>query len=106
MTACVMNGVLPGLAVRPARWTSGGEAIGYEPTFEDATLEHQIFLTVASAADKDHQIAVSCNCLAPRKGPHAGRGCPREFIEARDAFPAASAVAAWRAWHAAKGVIV
>ena len=87
-------------------WTSGGDAIGYEPTFEDATLEHQIFLTVASAADKDHQIAVSCNCLAPRKGPHAGQGCPREFIEARDAFPAAEAMAAWRAWHAAKEVIV
>ena len=39
------------------------------------------------------------NCLAPRKGPHSGRGRPRGVIEARDAFPAAEALAAWRRYH-------
>ena len=94
-----MTALMEKAAAVMSTWTSGGEAIGYEPTFEDATLEHQIFLSVSSAADKDHQITVSCNCLAPRKGPHAGRGQPRGVIAARDAFPAAEALAAWRAWH-------
>jgi hypothetical protein len=87
-------------------WTSGGDAIGYVPVFEDPALEHQIFLLVASAADRDHQITVSCNCLAPRKGPHSGRGRPRGFIEARDVFPAAEAIAAYRAWHEQRGISV
>jgi hypothetical protein len=48
--------------------------------------------------------AVSCTCTA-RTGKNGGR--PRyEPIEARTRFPAADAIAAWRAWHAERGVVV
>jgi hypothetical protein len=70
--------------------------------FEDARAPHQIVLGVLSGA-----ITVSCNCLAPRKGGFAGKGCPREFIASRQGtFPAAGAVAAYRSWHAGRGAAV
>jgi len=66
----------------------------------DPSLPHQVVLGTFSGA-----ITVSCNCLAPRKGPQAGRGCPRGIIESRaGAFPAAEAIAAWRAWHAERRI--
>ena len=47
-------------------------------------------------------IMVSCTCLVVRQ---PGRPAYQR-IETRMAFPAAEAVAAWRAWHAERGVIV
>lgn len=46
-----------------------------------------------------HGLAVSCTCLVS-----PGGRC-RELIERRPgAFPAAEAVAAWRAWHEREGI--
>ena len=47
-------------------------------------------------------LVLSCTCTAVS---HGGRP-RREVIEARTRFPAAEALAAWRAWHEERGVIV
>jgi hypothetical protein len=62
-----------------------------------AALPHEIAMRSGSGTKL---IVVSCTCLA---GP--GGRC-RDTIEARPVFPAAEAVAAWRAWHAERGVTV
>lgn len=49
-----------------------------------------------------HDIGLSCTCLAV---PQAGRPA-WTFIDIRCRFPAAEAIAAYRAWHAARGVEV
>lgn len=87
--------------IRPAEVPTVTGRPGSPPVvFEDASLPHQIVLGVFSGA-----IMVSCNCLAPRKGGFAGRGCPRGFIASRQGtFPAAEATAAYRAWHESKGI--
>jgi hypothetical protein len=85
-------------------WTSGGEPIGYDPVLADPSLPHQIVLLLPSVAGLHSKIAVSCNCLAPAKGAGAGRGRPRELIDARLEFPVADALAAYRSWHAERGM--
>ena len=51
-------------------------------------------------------LLLSCTC-APRV-PRSRPGGPPAYepIEARTLFPAAEAIAAWRAWHAERGVAV
>lgn len=68
-------------------------------------MTHRIVLRTSPDTREDHSggsklIAVSCSCLA---GP---LGRCRALIEARPVFPAADAVAAWTAWHAALGIEV
>lgn len=71
------------------------------PILADLTLPHQIHLMHAqSPFGGGYQFAVSCNCTI--HGPRSRY----EPIEARALFPAAEAVAAWRAWHSERGVIV
>jgi hypothetical protein len=66
---------------------------------ENLAAEHQIVLRQCG-----NDITLSCTCAVWRSG-HGGR--PRhEVIEVRYSFPAGEAIAAWRAWHAAQGVIV
>lgn len=48
-------------------------------------------------------LLLSCTCLAGA-GRRGHRGY--EVIETRTVFPAADAEAAWRAWHADRGVTV
>jgi hypothetical protein len=50
------------------------------------------------------QLMVTCACLL-----HHGRGpghTRREPIEMRRSFPAAEAIAAYRSWHASRGIEV
>ena len=70
------------------------------PVLEDPAAEHEIQLAVTSRAGIGGFITVSCTCL-PRG---TGRGRPRQIIEARKVFPAAEAVATWRAWHTDRGI--
>jgi len=69
-------------------------------------IAHQIVLAIAPAPawpDRGgHRIRVSCTCLAVRRSGRPGH----ETIEARTLFPAADVLAAWRAWHAERGVAV
>lgn len=62
---------------------------------EDPGLPHQIVLFLVA-----NQTAVSCNCLAR---PGCKGWVP---VGARKVFPAADAVACWRAWHRERGVAV
>jgi hypothetical protein len=66
---------------------------------EDPAAEHQIRLNCLG-----RDLTVSCTCTASWPG-HGGRARYEE-IEIRRVFPAAEAIAAWRAWHAEKGVAV
>lgn len=84
---------------------------------EDPRAEHQIRLRGRSGS-----IIVSCTCLNAWTGtwrssywPHRTWANPRgwtgarargEVIEVRTLFPAADAIAAWRAWHEQRGVAV
>jgi len=72
-----------------------------------ATALHEIVLRLAQdprAYRSGKAITVACTCTASWPG-HGGR--PRyEPIEARTRFPASEVLAAWRAWHHARGVIV
>lgn len=62
---------------------------------DEVTAEHQIGFRLDG-----HRIAVTCACLRlPRRG-RPGYG----LIDARPVFPAAEALAAWRAWHEQNGV--
>jgi hypothetical protein len=64
-------------------------------------MTHQMALSIVRRHGSQ-VIQVSCACLAV---PRAGR--PRHtVIASRYLFPAADAIAAWRAWHAERGVIV
>ena len=49
-------------------------------------------------------ILISCTCLLYH-GPGPGH-TRRDIIEARTLFPAADAIAAWRAWHKARGMVL
>ena len=62
---------------------------------------HQIELLAGAVRGDGNKITVSCTCLKriPWKQP-------RGIIESRLVFPAAEAKAAWRDWHAAKGIEV
>jgi hypothetical protein len=70
---------------------------------EDPAAEHQIRI-----ANRDgSQITLSCTCRARSwRWGHGGTFLRYEEIEARKVFPAADAIAAWRAWHAERGVSV
>ena len=74
---------------------------------ENPAAAHQIRVRLAPPAPwpgrSGQLLTVSCTCLAVtgRRGRHA-----YQVIEARDLFPAAEAIAAWRAWHAEQGVMV
>jgi hypothetical protein len=61
---------------------------------EAVLAEHQVVLFLVR-----HHIGVSCTCMG---GHGDGRG--RKLIASRPLFPAAEALAAWRAWHAESGV--
>ncbi len=68
-------------------------------------VPHQIRLSLLQGTyGGGSKIALSCTCTA-RTGPHGARP-RREVIEARTLFPAADVLAAWRAWHAERGVAV
>ena len=64
--------------------------------FEDPDLPHQIVITMR----KSFKIMVSCNCL--RVNGHGTRGT-YEPLEVRSCFPAAEALAVWRAHMEAVG---
>jgi hypothetical protein len=68
-------------------------------------LAHRIRITTGSdprTGRRGNALLVSCSC---REAVRWGR--PRYSpIEARTRFPAADAIAAWRAWHEQQGVIV
>jgi hypothetical protein len=69
-----------------------------------APAQHQIRLSAAPDPRAYHDgmaIIMSCTCTA-----RGGNRQRREVIEARTRFPAADAIAAWRAWHAERGVVV
>jgi hypothetical protein len=86
------------MAERPVRTVTGQP--GSPPVMmEDAGAAHQVMLILTSQAYATGYIAVSCTCLARL----AGRGRPRQLIEARRVFPAPEALASWRAWHAKGG---
>lgn len=67
---------------------------------EDPRAAHQIVLRHAPDPRQFYgglALILSCTCTA-RTGRNGGR--PRhEVIEARNIFPAAEAIAAWRDWH-------
>lgn len=65
------------------------------------TVPHTIELLAGARRYDGNKISVSCTCLA-RVPWQRGRG----IIESRTLFPAAEAIAAWRAWHAERGVAV
>jgi hypothetical protein len=73
---------------------------GYRPVLEDPAAAHQIRLI---AVTPGNLIAVLCTCQLPGR---TRRDKPQAVIEARKVFPAADALAAWRAWHEDKGVTV
>ena len=58
--------------------------------FEDPDLPHQIVITMR----KSFKIMVSCNCL--RVNGYGSRGTYAP-LEVRSCFPAAEAIAVWRA---------
>jgi hypothetical protein len=58
-------------------------------------ITHEIVLRLVR-----HDIGLSCTCLAV---PRAGRPA-LEFIAVRSCFPAADVRAAYRAWHADRGI--
>ena len=66
---------------------------------------HQVVLRLGPdprAGRYGQAILLSCACRARNSGRKRGY----EPIEARTLFPAAEAIAAWRAWHAERGVTV
>lgn len=63
------------------------------------TIPHQIVLTTSG-----WDLVLACTCTASWPG-HGGRA-RYEPIETRPRFPAAEAIAAWRAWHEERGVEV
>ena len=67
------------------------------PLIEDPAAAHQIVLRQCG-----NDIMVSCTCQRIR-GPGRAGHLP---IESRARWEAAGAVAAWRAWHEERGVIV
>lgn len=75
---------------------------------EDPGAAHQIRIRsrFKSGYGRCTEIVVTCTCLAPRTGPGSGRARPAQgIIEARQGtFPAGEAVAAYRDWHAARGI--
>lgn len=67
---------------------------------EDASLPHQIVLYIHAQGRGGNKLGLSCTCLRWH-----GNGRGRWFIETRSgSFPAAEAIAAYRAWHADRGV--
>jgi hypothetical protein len=60
---------------------------------EAVLANHQIVLFLVR-----HHIGVSCTCMG---GHGDGRG--RRLIDSRPLFPAAEAIAVWRAWHEREG---
>jgi hypothetical protein len=78
-------------------------------TLEDPAAEHQIILR-RTADTRPYRnglpIIMSCTCrpYLPQMRPGGRRR--HEPIEARTRFPAADAIAAWRAWHVERGVVV
>ena len=69
-------------------------------------MRHEIILTHGPDPRpyrSGRALLLACSCSASTR--HGGR--PRhDVIEARAVFPAAEAIAAWRAWHAQRGVTV
>ena len=72
-------------------WTSAGDALTYEPAFEDSSLDHQIRIGVSGG-----WLWVSCRCL-----PYG-----RHILAPRASLPAREAMAAYRQWHADHGELV
>jgi hypothetical protein len=74
---------------------------------EDPGAEHQIRLILTPPLPRvrgGHKVQVSCTC---RRTPGRYGARPRHLIiEARKVFPAADAIAVWRAWHKERGVTV
>ena len=72
-------------------WTSGGDPLTYVPVLEDPQAAHRIDILYTSG-----MLTVTCPCLdaGQRIGARPG------------AFPAAEAIAAWRAWHDEQGIEV
>lgn len=83
---------------------------------EDPAAAHQIRIRKRGSS-----LSVSCTCLNACTGTWQSTYWPGvtwanpawtgtrhhgEVIETRALFPAADAIAAWRAWHAEKGVTV
>jgi hypothetical protein len=70
---------------------------------EDPAAAHQIRM-----ANRDgNQITLSCTCRGrPWRWGHGGTFLRYEEIEARTRFPAADAIAVWRAWHEERGMTV
>jgi hypothetical protein len=64
--------------------------------FEDPDLPHQIVITMRPG----FRLAVSCNCLRTATGGRRGSHRP---LEVRYDFPAAEAIAVWRAHVAETG---
>lgn len=64
-----------------------------------AVLDTPVHQIVITAATEPHRITVWCTCQRRRK-PY---GDP---IGARRRFPAADAIAAWRAWHEDQGIVI
>ena len=79
--------------------TVTGREDGLPAVFEDPSLPHQIVLGIGTGRHNSNTITVSCICTGPPRH--------RLVIEARTGtFPAAEALAAYRQWHAARGIEV
>lgn len=90
-----MTAVIQEQAVRVITVT--GQEGGRPVVFEDPSLPHQIVLMVGTGRNNGNKLAVTCTCTGPLRH--------RTVIEARTGpFPAAEALAAYRNWHAERGI--
>jgi hypothetical protein len=69
----------------------------------DFRLPHQILLEFLG-----NQVAVTCNCLCKPSGKQKIKrhNSSKTYIEARVVFPADEAIAAYKRWHAERGLTV
>jgi hypothetical protein len=76
---------------------------------EDLTAEHQIILRRTKDTRPYRNgwaLIMSCTCRPYMPQARPGGRRRHTPIEVRDIFPAAEALAAWRAWHDERGAAV